>query len=226
MKRVTHAFSSATRAVVDSPRDRPATAVLVAAVAGCVDAVGVLAMGGYFLSFMSGTVTKAGMAAVDRFWGTAGLGIGVVLLFVGGAAAGTLIGARIGRARAPVLLLTAALLVGATAWASDRIDAPGLPTLVMAMGLLNTAWVGRDGRALGVTYVTGALVRIGEAIGGNALSRATLGHDVALTTSLASGVVAGARFFPEFGLTLLWGPAALLLAAAAIDLVADRRVGP
>ena len=62
-----------------------------------------------------------------------------------------------------------------------------------------------------------------EAIGGSADARATIGHDVALTTSLTSGVVAGARFFPGWGLALLWAPAALVLLAALAELVADRR---
>ena len=203
---------------METRSDRPAAAVLLAGIAWCVDAVGFITLNGLFLSFMSGNVTRMGLAGVDRFWGTAGLALGLLGLFVGGVAAGTLVGMRMRRGRAGLVMLVAAVLVGASAWLGMRTGHAGIPTLVMAMGLLNTAFPG-----LGVTYVTGALVRIGEAVGGDPVRRAYLGFDLALVAALAGGVVIGARFWPDFGPALLLVPAALLVLAAIAHFVPPRR---
>ncbi len=206
---------------MDHRLDRPATAILIAAVAGCVDAVGCLMLDGLFLSFMSGNAVRLGIALNDRFWGTAGLAAGLVLLFVGGVAAGTLVGARAGRFRAGTLIALAALLLAASAWAGTRTNLPGVPTLVMAMGVLNTVFVGATG-PLGVTYVTGALVRIGQTFGGG--NDEALSFDLALVTALTAGVVVGAHYFARHGPALLWAPAAALGVAALLHLVASARM--
>lgn len=200
--------------------DRPPAAVLIAGIAGFVDAIGFLTLDGLFFSFMSGNVTRIGIALQDRFWETAGLAGGLVGLFVGGVAAGTLVGRRVGPSRPGLLMLVAAALIAASAWLAMRTGYAGVPTLVMAMGLLNAVFRGFD-----VTYVTGALVRIGEAVGGDPERGADLGHDLAMCAALAAGVIAGARFLPQYGPAILWAPAALLLLAGVAHLapVARRR---
>lgn len=208
---------------MDHRIDRPATAILLAAVAGCVDAVGFLTLDGLFLSFMSGNVTRLGLALNDRFWGTAGLAAGLVLLFVGGVAAGTLAGGRAGRFRVPVLLTLAAVLLAASAWVGRSASLPGIPTLVMAMGVLNVVFVGGAG-PLGVTYITGALVRIGQAFGGG--EDGTVGFDVALVVALTAGVLVGAHAFGRYGPALLWVPAVAVAVAAVLHLVASLRTRP
>lgn len=203
---------------MDTPRDRPAAAVLLAGIAGFVDAIGFITLDALFLSFMSGNATRLGIAVQDRFWNTAGLALGLIGLFVGGVAAGTLVGRRVRRGRAGLLLLVASALVAASAWLGQRTGHAGMPTLVMAMGLLNTVFPG-----LGVTYVTGALVRIGEAIGGDGGRADGLGFDVSLCLALVGGVIAGARLLPQYGPAVLWGPAALLGVAAILHLAAAPR---
>lgn len=191
------------------PTIRPITALLIAAVAGAVDAIGFLMLDGLFAASAGANVTRLGLALDQRFYATAGLALGIVLLFVGGAAAGTLIGARLARGRAAVLLGVAAALVAISAGMTLHGLGSGTPTLVMAMGLLNTVWPG-----LGVTYVTAALVRIGAALGGDGTARDSFGYDVGVTVAFTSGVLVAARVFPVWGAVVLLAPAGLLALAA------------
>ena len=71
-------------------------AVLLAALAGYVDSIGFLQLGGLFVSFMSGNTTRmaAGLAQGDwRLAGVAGL---ILLLFVTGAMLGALVASGAG----------------------------------------------------------------------------------------------------------------------------------
>src|SRR3546814_10053565 len=78
-------------------------ALLLALVAGWVDAVGFLQLGGFFVSFMSGNSTRLGVGVGSGFWREAGLAAGLMATFVGGVAFGNLIGDRAGdRYRRPV----------------------------------------------------------------------------------------------------------------------------
>lgn len=210
----TSAVAILTSHAVDKGRDHPAAAVLLAAVAGCADAIGFLSLDGLFLSFMTGNVTRAGIAAQEHYWNVAGLAIGIVFLFVGGVAAGTLVGLRMRRGRAGLLLLMAAVLIAASAWLAMRTDRIGVPTLVMAVGLLNTVFPG-----IGVTYLTGTLVRVGEAIGGDPMRRGGVGPEIALCVAFACGVLAGAMWWPVYGALLLWALAGVLALAALAHLL-------
>ena len=68
-------------------------AVSFAAMAGMVDAIGFLASGGFFLSFMSGNSTRFSVGVVE---GAPYVGMVSLLLlsFVGGVVAGSLIGRK------------------------------------------------------------------------------------------------------------------------------------
>lgn len=203
-----------TSLAVEKRRDHPAAAVVLAAVAGCADAIGFLSLNGLFLSFMTGNITRAGVAAQEQAWHVAGLAIGIILLFVGGVSAGTLIGLRLGRNRAGVMLLLAAALVAASAWLAARTDHIGVPMLVMGLGMLNTVFPG-----IGVTYFTGTLVRIGEAIGGDPERRGGVGPELSACAAFGAGVLAGAAWWPAQGATLLWVLAGILALMAIAHFV-------
>lgn len=61
-----------------NPNDRR-IAVLLAALAGYLDAVGFIASGGFFVSFMTGNSTRAGVGMIDR---TGDAGIAAMLIAV------------------------------------------------------------------------------------------------------------------------------------------------
>ena len=68
-----------------------ALACSLSALAGYVDGVGFLHLGGMFVSFMSGNSTRLGVSLAEGHWSNAAGAIGVIALFVTGAAAGSLI---------------------------------------------------------------------------------------------------------------------------------------
>ena len=199
------------RPSLTDPGNRAAL-LLLAAVAGCVDAVAFAEFGGFFAAFMSGNSTRLAVAIAQRDWALAGFAFGLVALFTGGVAAGRLIGDRFGARRACVLLVIAALLLGIAAWLYGNggyAHAP--PFMAVAMGLGNTV-LARDGEAsLGVITLTGALVLIGEGLarGGD------IALDLLLWLTFVLGGVLGLTGDLAAGGTVLRWPAAVLLLLAA-----------
>src|SRR5258708_10428651 len=84
------------RAMLDSRRN-VALACAPSALAGYVDAIGFLHLGGLFVSFMSGNSTRMGVSLSEGQWSSAAEGLGLIVLFVLGAAGGSLI--VLGRSR-------------------------------------------------------------------------------------------------------------------------------
>ena len=68
-----------------------ALACALSAMAGYVDGIGFLHLGGLFVSFMSGNSTRLGVSLAQANWSSAAEAIGLILLFVTGAACGSLI---------------------------------------------------------------------------------------------------------------------------------------
>src|SRR5260221_9963345 len=66
-------------------------ACALSALAGYVDGIGFLHLGGLFVSFMSGNSTRMGVSLAAGQWLTAAQAFGLIALFVVGAAAGSLI---------------------------------------------------------------------------------------------------------------------------------------
>ena len=97
---------------------------------------------------------------------------------------------------------------------------PATGAMVLAMGAENAVFE-RDGEVVGLTYMTGALVKVGQR-----LTLALLGGPCVawagyfgLWIGLIAGAVTGAAFFPLFGFAGLWFAAA---AAAVLAVVAAR----
>ena len=206
---------------LDQRRRRLASGL--AALAGFVDAVGFLSADGYFVSFMSGNTTRLG---VDIARGTAQALVPALLLagFVGGVALGAVAGGLGGaRRKRAVLALVATLLLAAAAARASGAAPPALTLglLVGAMGALNNTFV-RDGEvSVGLTYMTGALVKLGRAIGARLIGDPTGGASgwshALLWLGLAGGAVLGALAFGAIGQGALWlaaGWAAAMLALA------------
>jgi uncharacterized membrane protein YoaK (UPF0700 family) len=153
-----------------SPRHRRAYTVLsllLAGVAGAVNATGFVALG-LHTSHMSGNMATLGESLAARDWHMAMLGAQVLLAFLLGAvAASALMEAARHRARgrhAPALLLEAVILGGIGVWLTST---PGThePTLMwglsFAMGLQNALVTRVSGAVVRTTHITGVLTDIG-----------------------------------------------------------------
>jgi uncharacterized membrane protein YoaK (UPF0700 family) len=140
-----------------------ALACTLSALAGYVDGIGFLHLGGLFVSFMSGNSTRLGVFLAEGHWLDAAQAIGLIALFVTGAAAGSLIVfTRSVYCKCWVLLAEGSLLVAAAL--SYTLGAPSLAiaAIVLAMGLENTVFQVEGGTGLGLTYMTGTLVKVGQ----------------------------------------------------------------
>ncbi|MGO3326049.1 YoaK family protein [Gordonia sp. (in: high G+C Gram-positive bacteria)] len=193
-------------------------AVILAAVAGGLDAIGFLDLGGYFVSFMSGNTTRMSAEVVDVGWGVAWHAVGLVGLFFVGAVGGSILAHyRDGR----VTVLAASTLLIALAAVLDLWSAVPFPPILIvavAMGVMNATFL-RDGEvAIGVTYMTGTLVKAAQRLG-----MALMGGPrwlwiryLSLWAALAVGSLLGAWAYSAWGYGALWPVVAVMVGTTAV----------
>lgn len=200
-------------------------AVALAAMAGFVDAVGFLSADGYFVSFMSGNTTRLGVAL-----GTAPLHAVIPALLIGGflcgVTGGALLALHAGRYRKPaVLTLVAALLLAGAAARAFGGEGAMLALLVMAMGAINNTFQRGGEVTVGLTYMTGALVRLGQGLALWVSGKGERGWIAwgSLWAGLLTGAVAGAFLQDRLPLGCLWiaGLWALAMVVVAFRLPAE-----
>lgn len=209
--------------MLENPRIQRFAATL-SATAGFVDAVGWLTSGGLFVSFMSGNVTKVGLGLGGRL-DSAALGLGLISAFVGGVVIGSLAGRAAGqRQRGVVLWLVTGMLTLAAAGMELGMMIPAVLVLAAAMGAKNTVFAENGEVKVGLTYMTGALVRAGKRI-----AIAILGGDrfgwvspIMLFTGMVAGATLGAVAETALGARAMWIAAA---AMAALTLYSRRLPG-
>ena len=191
-------------------RSRRRLAIAAAALAGFVDAAGFLSASGYFVSFMSGNTTRLGVDLVMAP-SQAIVPVGLIGGFVLGVFAGALLAARAGpRRKVAVLALVTVLLTGAALAHLAGAGIAMLAFLVLAMGALNNTFQ-RDGAvSVGLTYMTGALVRFAQGLAAriDGTGGEGWGNWLMLWLGLATGATAGAYAL------LSWPGIALWLASA------------
>lgn len=186
--------------------------------AGYVDAVGFLHLGGYFVSFMTGNSTRAGASVADLSLSGFLQAFGLIAAFFLGVVAASSLRRILHRHRRPAICSVSAAVLGA-AWASTAV--PGAewmlaPALAGSMGLLNAVFERGGEVSIGITYMTGTLVKLGQKVTavlfgerGNGWHRYLL-----LWSALTLGSLCGGAGYLLLGLTAL-GPAIVALTAAA-----------
>ena len=208
------------------PHRNVALACVLSALAGYVDGIGFLHLGGLFVSFMSGNSTRMGVNLAQGQWMNAAEAFGVIALFVIGAAIGSLMVLGRGVHRQPWVLLVEALLLVAAGLA----DVFGMPNtaiaaIVLAMGLENAVFQIEGGGGLGVTYVTGALVKVGQLVAAALTGGARWGwvSNLLLWAALVAGSACGALAYYWINLAAIWFAAGGALALSAIVAVTVHR---
>lgn len=194
-------------------------AAALAGLAGFVDAIGFLETGGFFTAFMSGNSTRMAVGVAGD-----GSAAAIAAAMIGTFVAGVTLGAVTGnlcsaRARLPVTVaLVAALLALAAGFAMAGMTIAAIGCTLLAMGAENTAFQREGQVSIGLTYMTGTLVKLGQALA-RIHRRDQRGEWVPyllLWAGLVTGACLGALAFQHWGLAALWTSAALGLLLAAI----------
>jgi uncharacterized membrane protein YoaK (UPF0700 family) len=207
--------------VIHYPRRIRLLAASLSALAGYVDAIGFIKLGGFFVSFMSGNSTRLGVGLAQAN-PQAAVAAALIGCFLVGVVAGSLAGHFAGARRRPaVLLLVAALLAAAATLGELGADRLALGVIAAAMGAENAVFAANGEVRIGLTYMTGTLVKLGQGITEALLGRDRFGWTpyLKLWLGLVLGGLSGALAYSWFGLGGLWGAA---VAAAALAALAAR----
>lgn len=209
-------------------RPRQALAICLSGLAGYVDAIGFLSADRYFVSFMSGNTTRL---AVELMTTPAQALIPALLLagFTLGVAIGGIVAAMAGIWRKPAVLALVTLLLFAAASAhAAGLHAAATAAMVLAMGAVNNTFQRNGEIAVGLTYMTGALVRLGQGLAALAMGqrRADSLPHLLLWSGLFAGAVSGAFAFTRIGGMALWLATAIAGGLALFALQLARRETP
>jgi uncharacterized membrane protein YoaK (UPF0700 family) len=196
-----------------------ALACALSALAGYVDAIGFLHLGGRFVSFMSGNSTRLGVDLAAGQWPNAAEAIGLIALFVIGAAGGSLIVlTRSAYCQCWVLLAEALLLAVSALCYAIGIAPLAIAAMVLAMGLENAVFQVEGGAGLGLTYMTGALVKVGQfaAVALTGGRRWAWLPNLLLWAAMVTGAICGALVYRWINLAAIWFAAGWALALGGI----------
>ncbi|WP_155265151.1 YoaK family protein [Sphingomonas segetis] len=202
-------------------------ACALATLAGFIDAVGFIRSGGFFVSFMSGNSTRLGVGFVQHLH-DALVGSGLVVAFVAGVVMGSLAGEAAGGRRQAAVLAIVAMLLGLAAFLDGAGHlVPALALLALGMGAVNTVFEREGEVRVGVTYMTGGLVRVGTGLASTLRGRGGGQWPIYLLLwlSFVAGTVSGALAYgPPPNLALAAAAvAALLLAALSLRTIGELR---
>lgn len=189
---------------------------LVAAIsflAGLTDAIG-LQLSGNFVSFMTGNTTRAAISFEQGDVMHAIVLVGAIATFVAGNAVGIIIAHVFDRRIFAVLTAVGMLLVLAATLGSPEFGILRFNVVVLAMGVVNASVEHVEGLPVGLTYVTGALSRLGRGIGRTIMGDRSFAWTVQIVPwlGMATGALTGAAL--AIGL-----PGQALAVAAGLTLV-------
>ena len=202
-----------------------ALAAALSGVAGYVDAIGFLKLGGFFVSVMSGNSTRLGVGLATGHVQAAVTVLSIVALFVAGVVLGALLARRVGEGRrSAMLMLEAGLLTAGAGLFMAGLDTAGVAAVVLAMGSENAVFQRNGDVGVGLTYMTGTLVKAGQRIaaaltGGD---RWAWGPYLLLWAGLTTGGAIGATAYTHIGTLALWGAAAVVASLTIWRLAEER----
>lgn len=193
-------MSVSPRTAADSAPDPAALAVLLAALAGYVDAIAWQSLGGFFASFMSGNATRLALGLAQGQAGAAMLGGALLLAFLAGVVGGVTLGEAAGRWRAAAAMALATFFLALAAWAP--LPHPIGPLLLaVAMGAENAVRRREGGGGLGLTYITGTLAELGDRLAGALMGRTRpwtwMSPALMLGGFIAGAVLGGVKFLTD-----------------------------
>jgi len=197
-------------------------AALLAGIAGYVDAICFLRLGGAFAANMTGNLVEVGLAAAQGQWAEAAWCASLLLAFFLGVLAARLI-LRTHQSPRLSLLIEAAIIATA---ASGLLGIAAVPALAVAMAMQNEA-VTHGIVGVNVGFITGEIQRLGErlvaeTVPGQPGNRETQAPIVlTILVFYGAGAAVGA-------LAARWDAAALILPAgilAAVTLLPPRWTG-
>ena len=182
-------------------------AIGLAVLAGFVDALGFLKLGGMFVSFMSGNSTRMAAGVATPIHGSL-FAAALIAAFVAGVMTGTIGGQAAGRWRKPAVLAIVLLLLASACLAETVVGQSTPATLLVAgaMGAANAIFQ-RDGEvSVGVTYMTGTLVKFAQHLTAALTGGPRLGWMpyFLLWLGLMAGATAGAGAYRLIGFQALW----------------------
>lgn len=196
-------------------------AAVLSSAAGFVDAVGFIHLGGYFVSFMSGNSTRGGTALAEGNWGGFAIAFGLVAAFLLGVVSASILRRRVPRRKrmAVLLYVTVALIsavllfdLGVGGWLAPAI-------MAVAMGAENVIFE-RDGEvSIGLTYMTGTLVKMGQHLANALTGGAKLLwiRYALLWLSLTLGSIVGGFAYFALDLNALWIAVAVLVTSVLFN---------
>lgn len=199
------------------------------ALAGFVDAVAFVVLQGSFVAFMSGNTTILGTSTATGKWHLAGLSTLLIALFFGGNVAGAALVRYAGRsAHLRLMLSIAAVILTGTLVATTVSPSTGLVVIAFAAGLISSALAAGSDVHVGLTYVTGTLVKAAhQLVAGIGSGRpwawtGTLGFWVVF----AGGAAVGGAAYSGLGTAALWIAAGMACVACLLPHHSDRVSAP
>lgn len=197
--------------------DQLTTAVLVAAIAGMVDVVAFLALGGFFASFMSGNSTRLAIGTTAN-WLDLQLAASLVAAFVGGVVIAAVLRRRHAKSAAAVTLTLVAGLLGIAAIFADFGAVWPMLLLASAMGAVNLLFESGGAVRVGLTYMSGTLVRLGQALADRLAGdhSAEWQKPLLLWGGFLGGGLIGVGLYARWGLPTLWIPTAFATGLAVL----------
>jgi uncharacterized membrane protein YoaK (UPF0700 family) len=208
------------------------TGLLLTGLAGYVDALGFVRLGGLYTSFMSGNTTQLAVFGAEGNLHKVLLPAILIAAFLTGSVLGSGLAILVpSRWTTPVVLAYESLLISGGLALGLATPELGLAAffVAVAMGAQNAVLAQVQGFRAGTTFVTGALFSLGQKIA-KALTRTGdpwgwIG-DGLVWLSLLLGALLGALAYDAFALYALIAPAAVSGVLALITAFLVLRAGP